>query len=126
MKVCDAVHSEHLCRSLLLASFLTGLILLIACASTTSDFIKVATEGNTLRLESLLLHGADVDATDEHGTTALMVAAANGHEDAVHLLLANRANVNATSYDGGTALMRAALGGHANIVRILLVSRSKT
>ncbi len=52
----------------------------------------------------LLSHGADVDALDEHGQTALMIAAQRGEFDCVLLLLEAGADRALRSKDGNTAL----------------------
>jgi ankyrin repeat protein len=52
--------------------------------------------------------GAVVEAKDNHGWTALMYAAENGHVDCVRVLLNAGADMEAKSTDGGTALMSAA------------------
>lgn len=64
----------------------------------------------------------DVNAKDEeHGGTALIWAAENGHEAVVELLLgANNIEVNVQTYNGWTALMWAAVNGHAAVVKLLL------
>ena len=54
-------------------------------------------------------HGANVDAVDRVGRTALMLAAENGHTDIVNALAGTHgANVDAVDRDGWTALMHAA------------------
>ncbi len=45
---------------------------------------------------------------NEFGDTALMLAAEEGHTEAVNALLVNGANINAINKDGWTALMIAA------------------
>lgn len=77
-----------------------------------------ACKGDLATLSHLVLErGVDVDATDEAGFTALMMAAARGHCDCVDSLLAMGADVNAqTKPEGGsmTSLQLAvALGEHA-------------
>ena len=56
--------------------------------------------------------GANVDATDKIGNTALMFAARDGHKDKVQMLVKDGANVDATDKIGNTALMFAACYGH--------------
>jgi len=56
----------------------------------------------------LIEAGADVNAVNEFGATALMNAAWGDWTEIVKLLLANRAEVNARDYSGGTVLMKAA------------------
>ena len=56
----------------------------------------------------LLDHGADVNAADDNGNTALMSVAAAGDMRAAKLLLAKGARLDARSHDGTTAFMAAA------------------
>lgn len=75
-----------------------------------------------LRLDTVhfLLHlGADTE-TVYHDTTALMRAAAGGHEAVARMLLEHGANVEKADDHGTTALMRAALGGQEKVVQLLL------
>jgi hypothetical protein len=68
-------------------------------------------------LRHFLADGADVDAADESGWTALMYAAQLGTSDpagAQALLLNAKASVDKPSLHGDTALAAAAYGGHLN------------
>jgi len=79
-----------------------------------------ATSGDVLALETLLQAGADVDAKDRYGQTALMLAAHHGHLVAVEALLRRRANLNFTAKFGLSALMLAIVAGHEAIARALV------
>ncbi|MEO2191753.1 MAG: ankyrin repeat domain-containing protein, partial [bacterium] len=60
-------------------------------------------------------HNANVEAATEHGTTALMFAATNGHTATVNALAGtHNANVDAIDQYGWTALMYAAEHGHTD------------
>jgi ankyrin repeat protein len=50
-------------------------------------------------IKALIDKGADVNARDQHGTTALMTAAANGHLGTIRLLLDRGAKVNLKDND---------------------------
>ena len=63
--------------------------------------------------------GANVNATDERGSTPLLEAARYGHEDICLVLVAAGANLKAKDKDGKTALMLAVQGDHEEVVRIL-------
>ena len=65
-----------------------------------------------------------VDAVDEDDTTALQVAAANGHEDIVRLLLMRGAALDICNVHGWTALMHAARNGHQTVVTLLLQNQA--
>lgn len=62
---------------------------------------------DTLLVSYLIQHGADVNARNDTGTTALMSAASDLHKDAVHMLLAKGAAPNTQDKDGQTPLMQA-------------------
>ncbi|XP_051970988.1 ankyrin repeat and SAM domain-containing protein 6-like [Xyrauchen texanus] len=63
---------------------------------------------------------AHVDGTDEEGNTALMFAAAGGHEQLVRFLLRKGASVDRRNHYGWTPLMQASRFGHLNMAHILL------
>ena len=71
-------------------------------------------------VESLLEHNADINAKDNDGMTALILAAWYGNKDIVEILLKNNAEINARGKDDSTALHVAALWRHKDIVEILL------
>ena len=68
----------------------------------------------------LLQRGADINAQDEFGRSALMIAADAGYLETVKLLLDWEANVHLKDTRGNTALMRAAWKGHLEIVKALM------
>lgn len=59
-------------------------------------------------VKALIEHGANVNAADNMGITALMVAADNGHVEVIRRLIAGGAAIDAKTTDGRTALMEAA------------------
>ncbi len=58
-----------------------------AAADDTGTLIDAASHGDIKRVRSLLAGGADVNAKDTDGVTALMMAAQDGHTDIVKVLL---------------------------------------
>ena len=64
--------------------------------------------------------GADINAQDEVGRTALMEACIAFKRDTISILLERNANVNLFDNNGCTALMRAAYGGYPSLVEKLL------
>ena len=82
---------------------------------------KVAVKaGSVESLEALLDAGADVDAKDDHGQTALMNAARDGHTPVVRLLVARGADLNHTAKYNLSALMLAVINGRDAIVGVLV------
>lgn len=72
--------------------------------------------------DDLLAAGADVNARDTDGKTALIRSAEKGSASHVNALIAARADVNAKSNHGRTALMGAALKGDSECVKALIAA----
>ncbi|NVO04522.1 MAG: ankyrin repeat domain-containing protein [Rhodoferax sp.] len=68
----------------------------------------------------MIARGANVNAADTEGFSALMEAASNGNVDSVKRLVASGANVNAASKSGWTALHGAAMRGHQSALEYLV------
>ena len=73
--------------------------------------------------EALLTRGADVNAQDDRGQTALMVAAGFSDPKMVRLLLDHKADVNIKDGDGFTALSGSEMIGGSNDPDYLAVRR---
>ena len=84
------------------------------------SLIDAALDGNTKQVRLALENGADVNAANEEGGTALMMAGFNGHGKIVELLLDRGARVDSRDVLGRTALMYSASGPYPDTVRILL------
>jgi hypothetical protein len=76
--------------------------------------------GNVSLAKLLIQKGADVNATDINGETALMAAASGRQTDLVQLLISDGADVNAKDNGGETALMDAVKAGQNDIVQLLI------
>ena len=76
--------------------------------------------GDIERVCALLDAGADIDALDKHGQTALMNAAHRGDATLVQVLVDRGASLNHAAKYRLTALMLAVIGSHADVVRILV------
>ena len=86
----------------------------------TDALFRATIEGNTDMVRSLLSSpGADVNATNDRGSTPLLEAARYGHEDVCRVLIASGADLKAKDNDGKTALMLALQGDHDQVVRVL-------
>jgi ankyrin repeat protein len=111
---------------LIKAIFLTAIFCLLSVSCTDwldSDqrMISAAKDGNKVQVEKLLKKGINIDAREKNGHlsimeyTALMWAAANGHQDVVDILLRYKADFEAEDHSGRTAIMMAASNGYLNI-----------
>ena len=84
------------------------------------EFLEACKQGNIEDVKRLLEQNVDVNAKDNYGQTALMLAEGEGHTEIVEILIDNGADVNAKDIYGKTALMWAAINGHTEIVEILI------
>lgn len=72
----------------------------------------------------LLRHGADVDAANKKGETALHLAVYRRDDDSAEILLDCEAEVNAQNEDGETPLHLAAYRGYETLVQLFLDKRA--
>lgn len=84
------------------------------------EWEQAVRQGNIGTLSQLLTAGADINARDQHGQTALMIAAHAGFAEVVTFLVGQGAALNHSAKHGLSALMLAVIGGHTNIVRTLV------
>lgn len=111
----------------LLALTLTACIFMANLLSRTNDALLSAAEsGDMKETARQLAYGADVNAGNRDGATALHLAALSGHLDVAELLIAHGANIDATEKKGGTPLYFAAIMGHIDVARMLAAYGAKT
>jgi ankyrin repeat protein len=79
-----------------------------------------AMHGSAESIAALVALGADAKAADSDGTTALVVAAAGGHLEAVRELLKHDNRPGYVAKYGWTPLIWAAYGDHEPVVKLLL------
>lgn len=98
-----------------------GLARCAAFGSLNSPLHLAAAKGHHEIAALLLENGADVNARNIYGQTALMQACRFGHWEVVQTLLVFRCNVSKVdSLSNRTALHLAAAGGHVKCARLLL------
>ncbi len=104
-----------------IAVSLTVAVATLAGGPADSPVADAAERGDLAEVRSLLRAGADVNAAQNDGMTALHWAASNGHAEIARTLLYAGATVRATTRLGGyTPLHLAARSGDTEIAGILL------
>jgi ankyrin repeat protein len=95
-------------------------------AVLTAALRKAALKGNLARVQRLAARGAQIDAKDAKGLTAVYDAAAGGHHGTARWLLEQGANANAgQSHDTtGTALTAAARNGDVEMLKLLVAHKA--
>jgi uncharacterized protein len=83
------------------------------------DWESAAKAGDAASLAAQIAAGADVDARDRFGQTALMLAAQRGHLEAVRALVRAGADLDVTAKFGLSATMLAVANHHEAVARTL-------
>jgi hypothetical protein len=86
------------------------------------NLIEAVKKGYAPIVQAFLAKGADVNAADNSGGSALIWAVARGRAETVRLLLASGADVNAQDADGMTALALARRKKAQELAEILLAA----
>ena len=98
--------------------FVFTVMLISSCATRLNTALQFG--GDYDRIKRLIEKGADVNAQNNNGWTALMLASAWGYIDIVTLLIEEGAYVNARTKHGNTALMYASQEGHPEVAELLI------
>lgn len=88
-----------------------------------APFLDAVRSGHTETVQKLLTQGVAINARDENGNTALMVAVAHRHTPLVRMLLDRGADPALVNQEGLTALRLASQMGLADMVQLLQTSR---
>lgn len=83
------------------------------------DLWEATRRGHAQQVESLVRQGAPIDARDNAGRTALMLAAMSGQTTAVQKLLALGANPALVDREGLNAAQHARRLGHTRIADLI-------
>lgn len=121
------------CSSVLNSYSSTGLtpLMIASIAGNTAAAAHLLTAGADFeaplrQTRSSVQPTIDIDNTPTSGSTALLLAAQNGHNETVKLLLSHGADVDATSNHDFTPLIAASMLNHPDVVSMLLAADSNT
>ncbi len=107
----------------ILSIFLFGMICMFAngaFAGPNEDLFDAIYGGNLSTAKSAISSGADVNAINRDGWTALTYASGKSREDIVNLLLSKGADINASGSVGITPLAIVSFVGNKDMVKLLL------
>eukprot|EP00434_Breviolum_minutum_P001472 symbB.v1.2.001300.t1/scaffold57.1/size370615/9 len=88
--------------------------------SGCTELMEAAYRGDTLKVKEAVEKGADVDAADAYGWTAVRYAVRNRQIESVKMLLELGADINKASKTGRTPLMSAAGNGLEEMCALLV------
>lgn len=119
------MHFRHLAVLLLLTFTTCGVHKVVAepktkNSQTNSLFLVFVKNGSFKAAKTLLDQGADVNARNESGNTALFLASMTRKTELVQLLLDKGAKINEKNQGKRTALDAAANSGYVPIVKLLV------
>lgn len=89
------------------------------------EFIRMSKRGNHDSMAQLLRLGANVNAKNRQGRTALIDAARRGDVETAQWLIRRGASVNAKDMYDGTALLYASREGHRDMVNLLVLNGAR-
>lgn len=93
----------------------------INTAKNVGSALNAAVRANQVGMAELLINsGAELEFTDTHGLTPLILAASGNHHEIVELLVKAGASIRPTTEHGSTALMHMAIYGRNDAVRMLI------
>ncbi|WP_375120599.1 ankyrin repeat domain-containing protein [Paenibacillus sp. CR_12] len=84
------------------------------------QLIESAEQGNAEQVRQLLQSGANIDATDEQGRTAVMAATYRNHVDTVDALIQAGADINIRDHQLNNVFLYAGAEGMLNILRLAI------
>ena len=116
--------NKILCIGILAMLFLGSLANVQATSEEAQELIDAVRRGDIEIVKLLIKEGADVNARDKYGGTALMAAANNGHTEIAKILIGRGAKVDAVDHSHRTALLFAATGPFPETVKLLLDNKS--
>lgn len=112
-------------RKPFIAISVLALFMFVGCSKKSEMLFKAVYENNVARARRLIEAGADVNANNNFGNTALLIAAMENAVDISRLLIESGADVNAKNEDGSTALMYALKNKATDVAALLEASGAK-
>ena len=111
--------------------FILAVLIASSCATTPKTqeekegipdkvFLQAVISGDIAEVKRLIEEGADVNAQNYYGETALMFASNFGYTEVAQLLIEEGADVNAGDDEGMTALMKASIRGKTKVAKLLI------
>lgn len=94
--------------------------------SRDTQLITSAEKGDTTAVRSLLQQGADVDAQDERGRTAIMAATHGNHPETVKVLIDAGADINRQDNIQDNPFLYAGATGRLEILRLMIDAGADT
>lgn len=118
-------HRLPVCLALSLAAgwmITTGSFALgqVAAAESAPPLIFATQSGDAEAIQDMIARGAELDATDENGRTALMIATHANWIEAARLLIEAGADVNAKDNIDDSPYLYAGARGHLEILKLTL------
>lgn len=95
-------------------------------ANLEQQLISAAAEGDTETVLELLENGADIDATDNQGVTAVMAATQRNNVDTVKALIEQGANIDIRNNNQDNVLLYAGAEGLLEIVKLAVEAGADT
>src|SRR5262245_11343787 len=111
-------------RPMTVITWLLSMAIGASLSSQPLSLDDVVVTGQVAEARTIISGGADVNAKDQEGVTALMRAASAGRGDMVRLLIASGADANAKTTGGVTAVMMASLAGYTSALEPLLAAKA--
>lgn len=90
------------------------------------QLISAAENGDTVNVLKLLDEGADINATDQHGRTAVLAATYNNKADTVKVLIQKGADINIRDHKLNNVLLYAGAEGLLEIVKLAIEAGAET
>lgn len=91
-------------------------------ADLNSKLVEAAASGNVVALRAALNAGAEVNAMNIDGYSALALAAVYGHRDCLQSLIAAGAEVNVQDREGNSTLMHTSTKGNISTMECLIAA----